>query len=339
MTDANRPQSLSTAQDEAATARLLRLAGPRAEIPAGRAERVQQAVHLHWQAETRRRAVGRRTMSAIALLATAAALILAIRLTMSIEEDEDEDVASHRDIVATIERIEGNGGTAGTARLSTTGTVRIGEWVETDATTRQALRLSDGTSVRLDMGSRARLLSPSLIELTAGALYIDTARDAAGLEVRTPFGTAHDIGTQFEIRLRDASLQLRVRTGLVELRRGEQSIPASAGTELTVTTTEVVSRTISAYGPEWAWAASLAAAFEIEGRPLAAFLEHLSREQGWTLRYADNALARDASSIVLHGSVAGLQPRQALAVALTTSGLLHRFQDGELVVFRATLQR
>jgi hypothetical protein len=95
-----------------------------------------------------------------------------------------------------------------------------------------------------------------------------------------------------------------------------------------------VSRKVSAHGPEWEWAVNLAPAFEIEGQPLAAFLEYLSREHGWTLRYADGALARDASSIVLHGSINGLQPRDALAVALTTSGLVYRFRDGDLLVSR-----
>jgi ferric-dicitrate binding protein FerR (iron transport regulator) len=218
--------------------------------------------------------------------------------------------------------------------LSPHDTVRTGQWLDTDETGRVALRLTDRTSVRLDTRTRARLLSSTIIELTGGALYVDAGRDSTGLEVRTPLGTAYDIGTQFEIRLRDSSLQLRVRTGLVELRRGDRSISARPGTELDVAAGAVVSRTVSAYGPEWEWAASLAPLFEIEGRPLSAFLEHLSREHGWTLRYADATLAHEVSGIILHGSVNGLQPREALAVALTTSGLHHRFQDGEVFVSR-----
>jgi len=84
------------------------------------------------------------------------------------------------------------------------------------------------------------------------------------------------------------------------------------------------------------WTASLAPAFEIEGRALEPFLEHLCRERGWTLQYADAALAREASGIILHGSVDGLQPADALAVVFAASGLTHRFQRGELVVSRAS---
>ena len=266
-------------------------------------------------------------LAGAALLAMAAGLVLVVRLT----KPREDVVAPMRETVATVERVDGE------ARLAPEDSVRTGEWVETGATARVALRLSDGTSVRLDTGSRTRLLSSTLIELAYGALYLDTGGDSKGLEVRTPMGTVHDVGTQFEIRLSDASLRLRVRTGVVEVRRGAQSIPARPGTEVTLAAAGTVSRRVSAHGPEWEWAVNLAPAFEIEGRPLAAFLDHLSREHGWTLRYADAALARDASSIILHGSVNGLQPRDALEVALTTSGLFHRFRDGELLVSRTPI--
>ena len=338
MSDANERPPFHSREDEDATARLLRTAGPRPEAPADRAARVRSAVHRHWQAKTRRRAVRRRMLVPAALLATAAALVLAVRLTTP----RQDVVAPVGETVASVERVEGEARRfprtpgAGTvpARLSPEDSLRAGEWVETGAAARAALRLSDGTSTRLDSGSRARLLSATVIELAYGALYIDTGRDAKGLEVRTPLGTLHDIGTQFEVRLRDSSLRLRVRTGVVELRRGDQSIPARPGTELTLAAAGAVSTTVPTYGPEWEWAVSLAPAFAIEGRPLAAFLEHLSREHGWALRYADAALAREASGIILHGSVNGLRPREALAVALSTSGLAHHFRGGELLVSR-----
>ena len=76
--------------------------------------------------------------------------------------------------------------------------------------------------------------------------------------------------------------------------------------------------------------------WEMEGLALSVFLERIAREHGWQLRYADAALASEASGIVLHGSVNGLPPREALAVAITTSGLSHRLENGELDVFRGS---
>jgi ferric-dicitrate binding protein FerR (iron transport regulator) len=310
-------------EHEGKTARLLRLAGPRPEVPADRAARVREAVHRQWQTATRRRAVRRRLAGGAAFLAAAATVTLII----SLQRPAEPVTAPPGEIVAAVERIHGT-------PLSTGDRVRTGQWIETDAASRAALRLTDGTSVRLDTGSRARLIAAAIIELTAGAVYIDSGRDSTGLEVRTRFGTAHDIGTQFEVRVSASSLRLRVRSGIVELRRGDETIPARPGTELTVAGNDVVSQAISAHGSEWEWAASVSPAFDIEGRPLAVFLDHLCREQGWTLRYANARLARDASGIILHGSIDGLQPQEALAVALTTSGLEHRLEDGELFVRR-----
>jgi ferric-dicitrate binding protein FerR (iron transport regulator) len=210
----------------------------------------------------------------------------------------------------------------------------MSEWFETTATARMALRLGDGTSVRMDRASRARLLAPDLIELASGAVYLDTGRDSAGLEVRTAFGTAHDIGTQFEVRLDLAAVRIRVRSGIVELRRSGGSVSARAGTELTTSAEGTVRGTIPANAPDWAWATNLAPGFEIEGRTVAAFLDHAAREQGWTLHYADARLTRDASAIVLHGSVAGLPPLDAIGVALAASGLGHRLDGEDLHVFR-----
>ena len=77
----------------------------------------------------------------------------------------------------------------------------------------------------------------------------------------------------------------------------------------------------------------------MEGRPLRAFLEHTAIEEGWTLRYADPAVAEAAGRIVLHGSVEGLRAEEALDVALATSGLEYRLRDGEILVSRPAPER
>jgi ferric-dicitrate binding protein FerR (iron transport regulator) len=206
--------------------------------------------------------------------------------------------------------------------------------IETDSASRIAFRTSDGSSLRLDRASRTRVRSHTLFELADGTLYIATSETSKGLEVRTALGTLRDIGTRFEVRVHDGSLRLRVRSGLVEIHRNGGVIPALAGTETRVTSSGVDRTAVAIYGSEWDWTAALAPSFDIEGRPLAAFLEYVAREQGWTLRYSDAALATVASSIILHGSVRGLRAEPALSVALATSGLEYRLRAGELLVFR-----
>jgi ferric-dicitrate binding protein FerR (iron transport regulator) len=209
-----------------------------------------------------------------------------------------------------------------------------GDWITTDSSARLALRFSDGTSVRMDVGSRARPLSSSVIELSAGAVYVDTGRESGRFEVRTPVATALDIGTQFEIRLIDRTLRLRVRSGVVTLTDRGRSVTGREGTEITLSEGAAVSRAFPSYGPDWHWAARLSPRMDIEGMALDACLERIAREQGWSVRYADPALSREAAGIILHGSVEGLPAREALEVALTTSGLRHRLEGGQLVVMR-----
>lgn len=327
--------------DDDAIARVLRPSGRRVEVSAERAARVRGAVRSEWRAHTRRRTVRLRVLGAVGLLAVAATVLVRIgggRGTVP---------ALPREIVARLERIDGEttvaspgeGARTAAVLLADGGAVQAGAWVQTGRNGRCALRLAGGTSMRMDTGGRLRLISPTIVELTSGTLYFDTGRAAAGLEVRTSLGTIHDIGTQFEVRLQDSSLRLRVRTGLAEFRRGADVVSARAGTEVTLAAGATITSAVATYGPEWGWTADLVAPFETEGQPLAAYLEHLAHEHGWTLQYADAALARDASSTILHGTISGLQPEEALAAALATSGLLHRFHDGEVIIFRSSEPR
>ena len=323
--------------EEEATAQLLRLAGGRPDPPAERTERVRQVVHREWHASRRRRAIRRGTATTAVLLAAAAVLILIVRM------NAPRDVAppQREPILATGERTEGvpvvrrqRERRRDVQPLSQSTSIHADDVIETDSASRAALRATDGSSVRLDRGSRVRVIAPAVVELLEGAVYVATSEGSRGFEVRTSMGAVRDVGTQFEVRLGDASLRLRVRAGAIEIRRGAAVTSAAAGTETTVTPTGVATRQVPSYGSDWDWAAALAPSFAIEGRPLRAFLEHLAGEEGWTLRYADPTLTTAASRIVLHGSVEGLRAEEALGVALATSGLQYRLRAGELLVSR-----
>jgi len=325
--------------DEETAARLLCRATARPDIPAERADRVRDAVRDAWQASVDRRRV--RRLVVVAVVATAAAIAIA----MAIRPLEIRHPASGAaaDLVARVERIEGH------VRRSTPDLrsaltpidlrqddrVVSGDVLETDGRSRTALRLKDGTSLRLDGGARARMLSSTIIELTNGAVYIDSVRNDGGIEVRTPLGTARDVGTQFEVRVSHTLLRVRVRSGSVELRHRDRSASALAGTELVLADGEISRRAITPFGPEWEWTASVAPRFDIDGRPLASFIDHLCREHGWTVHYEDDELARRSWTNILHGSVRGLPPTGALEVALATSGLEHRFDGGDLSIYRS----
>ncbi len=304
--------------DENVTERLLRLAGPRLDVEPARTTRVRQAVLDEWQAVTARRTARRRALVGVSLAALAATAVIAVLIMRS------PGAGRAPDAVATVER-----------PLEVARPVGAGERIEAADERGLAIRLTSGESLRLDGGTSIRLVTGSVVELERGAVYVDSGRDGASrIEIQTPFGVVRDVGTQFEVRLTNASLRVRVRTGLVELQRGDEIVAARPGTELAVDASGVTRRVVEPFGRDWAWAAALAPGFAIEGRSLAAFLEHVCHEHGWTLVYADAELSREASGIVLRGSVDGLSPEDAVAVALATSGLTHRLADGRLEVSR-----
>lgn len=347
MIEANRRQPPQPREGEDASALLLRRAGARPEVPTDRAARIRHAVRMHWQEKVRRKTVFRRTMAAAVLLAAVSALVLFVRLTTS---HWNPEAPSSHEIFAMVERTEGkvrlwpSDERVGTVRqLGVNDAVRVGEWLDTDTTARAALRLLNGTIFRLNSGSRARLLSSTVIELAGGTVYFDIGGESStDLEVRTPFGTARDIGTQFEASVRDSSLRVRVRTGVVELWRGDHAISARGGTELRVTASGTMDGgPTSVYGPAWEWVSSIAPAFEIDGKPVAAYLEHVCRENGWTLRYVESNLAQEAANTTLYGSIEGLDIRDGLMVAVSASELSYSIDEegGVLLVSRAATPR
>jgi hypothetical protein len=293
---------------------------------------VHGRVREAWRSHVRRRRVRRTIVSAGALAAVAAAIVAAIGFIGTGEPSRLEQT------VASVERVDGevrmsrDDGDA--RRLSTGEALRVGEWVLTAGPARAALRTRPGVSIRVDGGTRLRLLSETSVEMSAGAVYLDTGSDATTIEIKTPLGTATDIGTQFEVRLGAESLRVRVRSGSVLVTRGREPIQVDARAELTVTSKGAETRGTEPFGDDWMWAARLAPAFEANGRTVSALLEYLSREHGWELRYDDEALARDASRIVLHGSVEGLDAHDTLRVALTTAALSYRLEHGTLSVSR-----
>ena len=318
--------------------RLLRLAGNRSPAPAMRATRVRTAVHAEWQTVVRRRAA--RRWLVLPSIAIAAIAVLAL-ISATWSRTNRSTAPPSAELVAVVEQLDGAprrlsevSDRQAAIDLSLRDGIRAGDWIQTDARSRVALRFPDGASVRLDAGSRARPLSSGAIELSAGAVYVDTGRESGRFEVRTPTATARDIGTQFEIRLVDRAVRLRVRTGIVELADRVRSVTGRSGTEITLSADGASSRPLASHDPEWNWTTRVSPPMEIEGVALGEFLTRIARELGWVVHYADPVLAREAAGITLHGSVRGLSPREALDVALETSGLRHRVEDGSLVVLR-----
>lgn len=307
----------SVPEDDDALAELLRMAASAPAISADRSARVRNAVRRAWEAQVAVRKERRRLRFFIAgpALAAAAALTIAVALwSPSPRPSPARPGAVARSLL--------NGAVVG-----------AGEVLQTGPSNRDALQLTGGASLRLDRVTRVRFQSERVVELLAGAAYVDRGHRGPAIEIRTAFGAARDIGTQFEARVVSGRFRVRVRSGTVEMRTDRERAEAAAGNELTASLDGTISRsTVAVHGLEWDWTAAALPPFDIEGRSLDEFLRHVSREHGWTLRFSSADVERAALRTVLHGSIAGLTPDESLATVVPASGLRYRLRDGTLTL-------
>ena len=183
------------------------------------------------------------------------------------------------------------------------------------------------------------LESSSRLHLHMGTIYVDSdpQRGSTSLVVVTAFGNVRHLGTQFEVVRQPGSLDVRVREGEVSFEGGSGTLTAVAGEALLVKKDQPVERRrITSSGPEWAWVGTMAAPFTLEGSTVAAFLQWVSREEGLRWEYADAAARRVADRAVLHGSIDGLTPAEALLAVLPAAGLASRRDGDRLIVSAAT---
>lgn len=316
--------------DEDDVARLLRLAGKRDSVPAERAARVKAAARDAWRGELVGRARRRRARLA-AGLGAAAVLLLAIGWLLL---PRTAPVPAPAAAIA-VEALEGSAW-SGPRALGVGERVRPGSEVSTSADGRLSFRLPSGHAVRLDASTKLRVFGEDLLALEAGAIYVETAfdhTDGTPVRVRTPLGTIEEIGTQFEVRLAGETLQVRLREGAVIMHGGAGQHEVRAGSELTVNPDgSATRRTIATHGAQWDWLAAVTPMPDLEGRSARAFLDWVARERGWTLAFADEAVARSAGETVLGGSAENLMLADALDAVLPTCRLSYRVDNGVLVV-------
>jgi hypothetical protein len=223
------------------------------------------------------------------------------------------------------------------ARIHVSDSVPVGSELATEGDGRIAVRSDAGHSLRLDVSTRVRIISPDVIALDRGKVYVDSGLQpdpaSRSLEIHTPFGIVREMGTQFEVRVGDDALRIRVREGSVQMDGDRGTYGVDVGTEFELDDQGVPSwRDVPSHGPEWNWLARIAPVFDLEGSSARAFLEWISRERGWTLRFADERVGRSAAEIVLRGSIEGLTLDEALAAVLPTCHMVHQVENGTLVI-------
>jgi FecR-like protein len=191
------------------------------------------------------------------------------------------------------------------------------------------IALAVGGTLRVAADSVLTFSSATDLTLQRGRIYLDFPPDgsAAALGVKTWAGTIVHVGTQYEVLSDSQIVRIRVREGRVELRRESVRTVLDAGTQLTANRDGSLStHEIPTYGGDWQWVASLAPDYEIEGQPLVRFLQWVARELGRPIEFADPHAREVAERTILHGSVKGRDPMEALVTVLSTTSLSYEIR-------------
>lgn len=312
---------------------VLRSAGPREKPPVAIERAVHDGLRAEWRAmvaETHRQR-RRRTGFALAagiLTAAVGAWVAAPKMT------------GPTDVVATLALASGevrvrSGWLGGWHAAAGGQSLASGQTLQTGSAGRGVLTLLGGVTARLDHDTRVLLAGGDQVVLERGALYVDAGpAPATPLDVVTPAGSLRHVGTQYEVRLLDPGVRLRVREGRVEWQARNGAVErGEAGEQLTIASDGGVTRTATPlYGESWDWIAGATPVIDIEGLPLAEFLAWAARELGREVLYASAGLESEAAGIVVHGSIAGLTPLQALDAVLATTSVRAQVVEGRIVV-------
>jgi hypothetical protein len=299
--------------------RLLRMAGHAEPISQERAARVKAATHQAW-----RRSVRRRRLVRLSGLALAAAASVAMAVATAVLAGRRGAPAHPAQVpTAVIGRAHAVNGLVRRNReeLRAGEALQVGDRLTTGSDGSATIRLAGrATSLALGPDSAIRWTAARHLVLDTGSLDVDAppadARSGPAITIRTRFGVVRDRGTRFDLRALLDELHRSVREGRVELERpGRPAETVDAGSELVASSGGTVTRRIPPDGEE------TRAPFVLDGRSLGAFLRWAAREKRMTLRFQPESLQKRVDAIVVHGSIAGLTPDEALAAVLPTTGL------------------
>ncbi|MCB1583720.1 MAG: FecR family protein [Marinicella sp.] len=222
------------------------------------------------------------------------------------------------------------------ALLNDDETISPGDYIKTQKNNRLLVELNNGNQFRVDENTHLKIASNNEIQLMSGRIYIDSDSSTGHhkLTVNTPVAYVNHIGTQYSVSFVDDELSIGVRNGLV-LVNGEQ-IPQSElkkGKLFSVKNDGAISYSdISPYDRSWDWTQKINRGFVIQNSALSEYLDWVSSETGYPIKWASDAVKIHANNIILAGSINGIMPFDSLAVILPTTSLNYSIVDDQIYI-------
>lgn len=307
---------------------LIRLAGARETVSPERFREAHRRVASHWQAVVAKRRQ-RRARQFVALAASVVgALTLGVLMWRAVPETPHAPVAA---VTRVTGEVYSNGEPAVTG-----GSIPRGAMVQTTDGARIALALENGQTMRIDRQSRLVALGDSRFRLEQGAVYVDSAGSApsASVFIETVYGVASDVGTQFQVRVAADGLTVGVRDGLVAIERaGAQPVSVPTGRLYRLAPSGEEGLTpYDRDGSLWAWVATIAPAFDLDGATLSDYLRWYASERGLALHWSDAVSESRADGIRLSGSLEGLSLEDGIDMVSRIAPFEYERHDDALLI-------
>ncbi len=190
--------------------------------------------------------------------------------------------------------------------------------IETDAESRIAVRMANGQSLRIDTSSELFFHSPEHVSLQSGAVYIDSdgAPEHLPILISTSIASVQDVGTQFQVRLLNATLIVGVREGSVEIaQQGQASRAIDHGRFIELSPmSQGEERLLQHDDPSWEWIKTLAPDSAAPKSTLEQFLRRYADELGVRLRWTDIVSEENARKIEISGLDEDATPSESLEI-------------------------
>jgi hypothetical protein len=215
--------------------------------------------------------------------------------------------------------------------------VQVGDTFSVPRNSRLLLALRSGIGLRVNEATALSFEAMDRLRVDRGTVYIETPRgnpEAAYFAVVTAHGSVRHVGTRFEVAVNDTSMRIRVRDGAAVFRSTTgASATVSAGEQLDYRSgTASITQGPAPASTAWSWAESAAPEFRVDGRTLLEAIDWFAHEAGLKLAFKDAAAREQASAVILHGTVTGLAPRDAIAAIMAGTNLRYAIDDGNLLL-------
>ncbi len=310
---------------------ILDKAGPRIKPEQQVRDEVYKEVHKMWLA------THRSPFYKTPVFKIAASLFLLISVfSFTLLNQSDQPIYNIAQSIEAQGQIQINHNNKGWRNLGNEKVISSGDSIKTLKNDRLLVNLFNGNQFRVDENTHLKIESNNHLLLLSGRIYIDSGSTSEDhkLSIETPFAEVNHIGTQYSVSFIDDELSIGVRDGLV-LIKGDDVVQSEVkkGKSYLLKSNGMVSYAdIKPYDSMWQWTQKISSDFLIQDRSLSDYLDWVSSETGYPIKWESVTVRNKAKSIKLSGSINDIQPIDSLDVILPTTRFKYSLSDNQIYI-------